>query len=180
MAQHTEAWQVYAPNGEQKKGESILPIESRKTSEVIVGAVHIWIWRRTDSGLEVLLQKRATDKPTWPDFLDISAAGHIDQGETLAEAAYREAEEEIGLSIDVDKLEFVFSYRNFENGIKWVYLYEQSEAYDFTFNDGEVQSLRWVPVYEFGEMITSPNEHNLVPHPEEYFSLLSKAIQHFE
>lgn len=180
MAHHTEAWQVFGSNGEPKIGQSILPIESRKTSEVIVAAVHVWIWRRVQGEVEVLLQKRAVDKPTWPNYLDISAAGHVDEGEMLMEAAVREAEEEIGLIIDTSKLEYIFGYRNFENGVKWIYLYEQSQEYDFKFNDGEVQSLEWVSFSELKNMIKDPAQYNLVPHPQEYYSLLVKALEHFE
>ena len=180
MAQHTEAWQVFGSNGEPKAGLSIFPVDSRKTSEVIVAAVHIWIWRKIQGEIEVLLQKRAADKPTWPDFLDISVAGHVDEGETLMDAAAREAEEEIGLTVNTDKLEFIFGYRNFENGVKWVYLYEQSQEHDFKFNDGEVQSLEWVSFSKLINMVKEPAQHNLVPHPQEYYSLLVKALEHFK
>lgn len=178
MIGHQETWQTYAPNGEPLNGESIAPIESRKTNEVIVGAVHVWIWRRAEDDIEVLLQKRAKDKPTWPDCLDISAAGHIDAGESILDAAKREGEEEIGVVFDLSRLEYIFSYRNFENGLKWVYLYEEEAAQEYVFNDGEVQSLDWVSFSKFEAMIDSPETHNLVPHPPEYFSFLVKALRY--
>jgi isopentenyl-diphosphate delta-isomerase len=177
MAQHREAWQVFAPNGEPIAGQSILPAESRKTSKVIVGAAHIWIWRRSKGEVEVLLQLRAKDKPTWPDYLDISAAGHIDAGESPIEAAKRECLEEIGLEIDGNRLDYIFGYRNFDNGIKWVYLYEQSEEAEFIFNDGEVESLDWIPLSRLENNAQDPEAHNLVPHPREYYALLIKALQ---
>ena len=85
----------------------------------------------------------------------------------------------MGATILERDLEFIFSYRNFENGIKWVYLLEQSEDVTYTFNDGEVQALRWVNLTEFIRMTEDPEENNLVPHPQEYYSLLQKALAHF-
>lgn len=177
MIDHQELWQVFAPNGEAVDGESIAPIESRKTNTAIVGAVHIWFWRRNGEELEVLLQKRSATKPTWPGSLDISVAGHIDVGESLFDAAVREANEEVGYEINVDKLEYIFSYRNFVNGLKWVYLYQPATDAEFKFNDGEVESLEWVKLENFAAMIQRPKNHNLVPHPKEYFSLLLTALE---
>jgi isopentenyl-diphosphate delta-isomerase len=178
VADHQEEWQVYASNGESVSGESIVPTESRKTNRTIVGAAHVWIWRRVEGGVEVLLQLRAKNIPVWPNSLDISVAGHVDAGESILQAAVREGQEEVGITLDVDRLEYIFSYRNFENGIKWVYLYEEITPQTYEFNDGEVQSLDWVKLQQFEEMIDSPETHNLVPHPPEYFSLLVKAVRH--
>lgn len=179
MVDHQEEWQVFDKNGLAMPGQKIGPKDSRGDSSVIVGAVHVWIWRQTASGIEVLLQHRAKDKPTWPDCLDISAAGHVDAGETLIDAVLREADEEIGVAINPSSLEYIFSYRNFDNGIKWVYLLEEVKAVEYVFNDGEVQALKWVSMTEFESMAAQPKAHNLVPHPTEYFALLLKALRHF-
>lgn len=178
MIDHQEEWQVFDTNGQPAPGKSILPSESRKTDKIIVGAVHVWIWRHRRDGIEVLLQHRAKDKPTWPDFLDISVAGHVDAGESIIESIVREGKEEIGTRVETSKLEYIFSYRNFQNGIKWVYLYEQRESQEFVFNDGEVQALKWVSLSDFEKMTIQPKTHNLVPHPAEYFGFLVKALRH--
>ena len=178
MIDHQQEWQVFAPNGEPAAGKSILPAESRKTDKIIVGAAHVWVWRRTSSGIEVLLQRRAKNKPTWPDYLDISVAGHIDAGESLLQAVMREGREEVGIVFDSEKLEYIFGYRNFQNGIKWIYLYEETESQRYEFNDGEVQSLEWVSLSKLETMTASPESHNLVSHPPEYYSLLIKALRY--
>lgn len=178
MIDHQEEWQIFASNGDPVAGQSILPVESRKTEKVIVGAVHVWMWRRVENNVEVLLQHRAKNKPTWPDYLDISVAGHIDAGETLLEAAVREGKEEIGVQFDVANLKYIFGYRNFQNGLKSVYLYEVIKPESYSFNDGEVQSLDWVSLEQFEQMSVSPEAHNLVPHPSEYFGLLIKALRY--
>jgi isopentenyldiphosphate isomerase len=54
--------------------------------------------RRTDRGLEILLQHRATRKDVWPLRFDASAAGHVRFGESLEQAA-REVREELGIAV---------------------------------------------------------------------------------
>lgn len=178
MVQHEEAWQVFDAVGNALQGSSISPSKSREDSTIIVGAVHVWIWRRSPHGIEVLLQHRAVDKPTWPDHWDISVAGHIDAGETLVDALKRESLEEVGVEINIQSLNYIFSYRNFDNGIKWVYLSEQTEDIEYHYTDGEVQDVRWVSFEELERMIKSPTEvSRLVPHPQEYFSFLLNALK---
>lgn len=176
---HSEPSQLFSPNGEAIPGGSILR-EAGQPS-VDVGDAHVWIWRRTRDGrLEVLLQKRSKDKASWSGHLDISAAGRIDAGETPIQAAIRECSEEISLNLIASQLMFLLSYRNFENGIKWVYLYEITEPVEFIFADGEVESLDWITLSEFKQMVMEPNAHGLVPHPSEYFTLLVKALERYE
>lgn len=58
---------------------------------------HCWVIYRNEAGQDfIILQKRAPDKDTFPNMLDISAAGHYAAGETIHEAM-RELEEELGL-----------------------------------------------------------------------------------
>ncbi len=48
---------------------------------------------------ELFVQKRGPRVKIWPSRGDSSAAGHVDPGETPEEAAKRELQEEIGLSV---------------------------------------------------------------------------------
>ncbi|KAB2061785.1 hypothetical protein ES319_A10G109300v1 [Gossypium barbadense] len=55
-------------------------------------AVHVWIF--TESTQELLLQKRADCKDSWPGLWDISSAGHISTGDSsLITAQYKENNE---------------------------------------------------------------------------------------
>lgn len=85
--QPEERWQSYDPNGEPGKRALTKP-EAR--SGILHGAAHVWIWRIGASGVEILLQRRAADKATWPNHLDISAVGHVDFGETPLTAELKE------------------------------------------------------------------------------------------
>lgn len=64
-----------------------------------------------DADGKLLLQKRAMNKATEPGKWDLSAAGHVDAGETSEEAAIRETYEEIGIKPKKDELEKVLSYK---------------------------------------------------------------------
>jgi isopentenyldiphosphate isomerase len=64
-------------------------------------AFHCWILRRERK--EVVLQRRALVKDTYPGCWDAAAAGHWRFGETPAQAA-RELAEELGLDVDFSQL----------------------------------------------------------------------------
>jgi isopentenyldiphosphate isomerase len=64
-------------------------------------AFHCWIVRR--GGTEVVLQRRAFAKDTFPGCWDAAAAGHWRFGETAHEAA-REIAEELGLDVRFSEL----------------------------------------------------------------------------
>lgn len=51
----------------------------------------------------ILFQKRHADKDTYPNLLDITAAGHLSAGETVEDAS-RELEEELGITVDFKQL----------------------------------------------------------------------------
>ena len=62
---------------------------------------HLWIC--DPEGPYLLVQRRAHEKDTWPGYLDVAVAGHLAVGETAKEGV-REAEEELGLRVDPERL----------------------------------------------------------------------------
>ena len=64
---------------------------------------HCWvIGREASGGNYVILQQRALNKD-YPGKIDISAAGHLEAGESVKEGV-REIEEELGLRVNYDDL----------------------------------------------------------------------------
>ncbi len=65
------------------------------------GLIHrvAFIWVEDTDG-KILIQKRGPGMATFPDCWDVSAAGHVDVGETYEQAARRELKEELGLEAD--------------------------------------------------------------------------------
>ncbi|RDX92899.1 Nudix hydrolase 3 [Mucuna pruriens] len=71
-------------------------------------AVHVWIF--AESTQELLLQRRASCKDSWPDLWDISSAGHISAGDSSLTTARRELEEELGITLPKDAFEWIFVF----------------------------------------------------------------------
>ncbi len=69
--------------------------------------VHVWLIRRRDMGIYVLLQKRSPYKDIYPNLWDVSSAGHVRQEKEYAITAVKEIREELGLDIKREKLEFL-------------------------------------------------------------------------
>ena len=178
-----EQWQLYDEQG--------LPLAGKGAGKddiygraLLHGAAHVWIWRRTAEGVEILVQKRATNKRTWPGRYDISAAGHIDLGEDPLIAALRETKEEISHDISKADLQLVGVHRCrdmapdgtwTENELRWIYLLELTDDVAFTLIDGEVAALEWQPVEAVREEASS-DTGNFVPHGSVYFGMLFEAL----
>lgn len=71
-------------------------------------AVHVWLF--CSQTKELLLQKRSTNKDSWPSRWDISAAGHIVAGGNSLQTAQTETEEELGLHFDLGRFHFLFTH----------------------------------------------------------------------
>ena len=67
---------------------------------------HVWVVRKNNGSMEILLQKRSKNKDSHPGCLDCSSAGHIPAGVDFIPSAIRELKEELG--IDAKEDEFVY------------------------------------------------------------------------
>lgn len=148
-----EIWQVYAVNGEAVPGEgwdSVLDNPENSGSDVIVGVAVVFLYRfNAEGALEVLWQKRSEKVSRYPGYYDISAGGHINLGESLVEAAVREADEEIGAKISAEDLQFVTERAFNKNRFAWIYAVDYTgRKEDFCFNDEEVSEVKWVSYAE--------------------------------
>lgn len=148
-------------------------------------AVHVWILNDKN---ELLLQRRSPDKKVYPNMLDISFAGHVSSGENSLDAIIREGKEEIGIDIELEKLDYIFSYKTYisfdngsyiENEIDDVFIYRDNiKIEDCTFMDNEVIELKYINYMEIEKMWKEKNTE-LVDHQEEYmmlFYILHKKI----
>ena len=65
--------------------------------------IHCWIVRSDETGQYVVFQKRSATKKSFPNFLDISAAGHYQSGEKIWDGV-REIVEELGVDVSFSDL----------------------------------------------------------------------------
>ena len=131
-------------------------------------AAHLWLI--TSAG-KVLLQRRAETKENWPGRWDVSVAGHVAAGETAAEAAVREAKEELGLQLAVEELVHVGTFREqcVLNGGSYV----DNEIHEVFLARRDVTPAALIldPAEVEEVVLASPSElagYDPVPHPDEY------------
>ncbi|HSW91454.1 MAG TPA: NUDIX domain-containing protein [Candidatus Saccharimonadales bacterium] len=174
-----ELWQVFAENGEPIVGKGALDDAFDEDRTLVMANAHVWLWRRAKDGIEILLQKRAVTKKRSPGFYHISAAGHVDLGETAVQAAARETKEEIGIDLDVDRLFFIHAVRSAKNlqSLLFVYVYEMTGDEEFSFDDGEVELVKWVNLATFQQMTQEAASHKLIDQGRSYFDPLIETIQ---
>lgn len=177
-----ELWQLYDENGEALAGKGASKEEVLKKG-LLHGASHVWIWREEKGRREVLLQKRAATKRTWPNRYDISAAGHIDLGETPIEAAIRESKEEISIDIDPENLARIGIHRAhlqagalIENEFQFMYSLRAQEQ-GFSLRAEEVAGIEWrlLDIFEVETVMNASAEY--VPHGTVYYQTIVEAIR---
>ncbi len=115
---------------------------------------HCWvIGRERDGGQFVILQIRNDDKDMYPGKVDISAAGHLEAGESVADGV-REIEEELGLLVKFEDLVplgrrlGISRYRDMiDCQICHVFFYECSQSLaDYNYRIEEIAGLLKLPL----------------------------------
>ena len=90
----------------------------------------------------LLLQKRSLSKDTQPGKWDTSVGGHVGFGQSYAEAAQREAAEELGLDLDTPVFLYPSRIRNAVESEN-IHTYLQISAGPFRPEPGEIDELRF-------------------------------------
>ena len=126
---------------------------------------HIWIVRRREGKVEILLQKRAKYKDSFPGCYDISSAGHIPAGVGFVESGLRELQEELGFTISREELiecglHCTFNENEF-HGIPYVdnqvakvfLLWKDKEVEELQLQEEEIESVIWMDFEECKEAV---------------------------
>ncbi|QGQ95465.1 NUDIX domain-containing protein [Paenibacillus psychroresistens] len=124
---------------------------------------HCWVLSQSLEGeLNLLLQLRHKDKDTYPNLLDISCAGHLLQGESV-EDGVRELQEELGLTVPFDELQFcgvikgeyMISETVIDREFNHIFIYRCNkllEEYDFQKN--EISGLFSIKLIDFQQLLS--------------------------
>ena len=145
-------------------------------------AVHIWVIRRRDMGIYVLLQKRSHLKKIAPDCYDVSAAGHVTQNGEFRSTAVRETAEEIGLTVQREDLQLIGLLENHyekddihDNEIRAVYLYNGDVDEDsLVLQESEVAEVCWAELDEVLTIMKNEDFPNCLDLHE--LDLIKKAV----
>lgn len=148
-----ELFDVVDENG-QPTGEIIDRKEAHKNG-IRHRTSHVWIVRKKEDRIQVLLQKRSDNKDSHPGCYDISSAGHIPAGSDYVTSALRELKEELGVTAGSNDLRYcgqmTFRYEGEfhgqvfkDNQVSNVYLMwlNQPES-EFKLQEEEVSEVRW-------------------------------------
>ena len=138
-------------------------------------SVHVWI---INSKQELLLQKRAHNKDSFPNMWDISVAGHVSAGQKSLETGIREVRAEVGLDITNDELEHNFTVKNqnitdegkfVDNEFNDVYLIRKDvEVPNLNFDKKEIAELQWMHFEKLEGLVKQTEDNQIVPHEREY------------
>ena len=138
---------------------------------------HIWVIRREDEHFQVLMQKRAMNKDSFPGKYDTSSAGHIRAGDEPLASGLRELAEELGIHAKPEDLEFAGCiHGNFaeefhgkifrDNEIAFVYIYQQPVNIEtLVLQKEEVESVRWFDLEETYQNCRNRNTQFCAPVP---------------
>jgi len=138
---------------------------------------HVWVVRRVAGRWQVLLQKRAACKDSFPGKYDTSSAGHIQAGDEPLPSALRELEEELGIRAEPSRLRFAgtfdiryekaFHGRLFrDNELAHVYVYmDPVDEGAFTLQADEVERVDWFDLEKTWAELPTRRDLYCVPTP---------------
>lgn len=147
---------------------------------------HVWI---VNSKCEILLQRRSANKDIYPNKLYASVAGHPVSGEDEIKGIEREFEEEIGIELDGNDLEYLFTFSqevvendgNFlDNMFFDVYLLEKDiNLANLELQKDEVRGVEYKYFKELEEMVKTKHK-DIVNHPEEWKNLFKILHERYD
>ncbi len=155
-----------------ENGEPIGEIVERKIAHakgIRHRTSHVWLARERNGSVEILLQKRAENKDSYPGCYDISSAGHIPAGDGFGKSAVRELQEELGVTAEENELIYcsdrnvqwddVFSGKPFhDNQFSRVFLlWRDMEENEFAIQKEELESVKWI---EFNECVDGVRDNS--------------------
>ena len=134
---------------------------------------HVWLVRKKNETVQILLQKRAAIK-SFPGCYDISSAGHIPAGEDFIPSALRELREELGISATAEELiccgdrkiiwDDVFFGKEYHDRqyTRVFVLWKDLEETDFCLQQEEVDSVRWMDLTECMQAVEDNSFHHCI------------------
>ena len=124
---------------------------------------HIWIIRKKEGRVQILLQKRSQNKDSFPGKFDTSSAGHIQAGDEPLESALREQLHFAGtFPISFAKEFHGKMFRDEE--IAFVYIYQEPvNTAELVLQTEEVEEVQWFDLEEVYEQCGKRREIFCVP-----------------
>lgn len=161
-------------------GENCLKSEAHRLGHYH-NTVHVWLF--TTDG-EILLQQRALSKEICPGLWDVSAAGHVDTGEALEDAAVRETFEELNYNLsktDLIKVGVFLKEQTYQSGIKDNEFHHtyiaclKNSIEKLTFDPIEVEAIKLVTIKTFIDLLnlSITNNHFIASNYDYYINVIN-------
>ncbi len=125
------------------------------------------VWIMNEKG-EILLQKRAANKRQEPNKWAI-CAGHVEAGESVEDSMIREMEEELGIKVNMNQLEFLKIYKkqndipndNIKNyNFQYMYFLKTNwNIEDYKIQLEELSEIKYVPFTEFEDIVKNKDKN---------------------
>ena len=174
---------IVTENGEPT-GKVVLKFEAHKNGW-FHNTIHLWLF--TANG-DILLQQRSHKKAIYPLLWDVSAAGHIDAGESFETAAIRETHEELGLllkpsdliKIGVNKHKTAYANDTIlDNEFHHVFIAElKVDISELTAQEEEVEALKLVTIDGFNSLLeNSKNNNHFIASNSTYYQFVLEKIK---
>lgn len=112
----------------------------------------------TDEENKIVVPKRSSNRRIFPNCYDFSVGGHVNSGESYIEAAYRELEEELGISnVELKEVAYFSPFKSESNTFQKVYFLKYNKEIINYDNDG-IDKIYYMSIEEIKKlMITEPN-----------------------
>lgn len=132
---------------------------------------------------EILMQRRSKNKRVYPNLWSIFVKGHVQAGETSADACKREIAEELGIEVDISELKYLYTIQEelimSEDYIERIFfdafvVNKNVNLKDVTVQESEVEEVDLKHYKEVEELIS--NTDSMVPNMNDYerlFKLLN-------
>lgn len=166
----------------KKTGRTCLKTEAHQKGFLHASA-HIWIFNKN-----IIIQKRAENKDTFPNLWDVSVAGHISAGETPDVSALREVEEEIGLKINKEHLNYLGTSKNkiqhhtnlIDYELHHIFLCEiQFNINTLKIQKEEVAKIKSTDIESLIHKVTF-DSNRFVPHGKDYYTFVFNSIKNYK
>lgn len=135
-------------------------------------AIHVCLFGEDG---RLLIQQRQPFKRKWSGLWDLSAAGSAICGESSREAAERETMEELGLKIDLSRVQPVLTV-HWDKGFDDIFILPSDiDILSLKLQPEEVRAVKWSSLQEILQMI---DDGSFIPYEKSYIELLFRLRQH--
>lgn len=114
-------------------------------------SMHVWI--QNDKG-EFLIQKRSPLKRAFPGYWSITGGG-VDSGESTLDTVFRECKEELGITVENSKLEFILSLKRKYVFVDVYLLRQNVNLEDIVMQEEEVSDVKWATIEDIKTMFAN-------------------------